>query len=107
VSFFLKTPEGPRTAAIVCDVMAFRPEQDLLDLFRSWRRDVPALTIVLSHEADNPIEQERVSLVPPRTAGRVAMPLSPEAILEAIVKAQFERPATPDRPRTGSWSPVS
>jgi hypothetical protein len=107
VSFFLKTPEGPQTAAIICDVMAFRPEQDLLDLFRLWRRDVPALTIVLSYEADNPLEQERVSQVPSRTAGTLAMPLTAEAIVAAIVKAQTERPATPDRPRTGSWTPVS
>ena len=102
VSFFLKTPEGPQTAAIVCDVMAFRPEQNLLDLFQLWRRDVPALTIVLSHEADNPLEQERVSQVSLRAAGRVAMPLSTEAIVAAIVKARSSRSLSVSAPALDS-----
>ncbi len=103
VSFFLKTPEGPRTAAVICDVMAFRPEQDLLDVFRSWRREVSALTIVLTHQTDNPLEEERVSQVPLRTAGRLAMPLTPEAITAAIWKAQSDRAA--ERPATLSGPP--
>jgi hypothetical protein len=91
LGFFLKTPEGPQTTAVVCDVMAFRPEQDLLDLFAAWRRDVPKLTVVLTHHADSPIEQERVSRVPPRTAGRIAVPLTADGVQSAIRQAQADR----------------
>jgi hypothetical protein len=103
ISFFLKMPEGDRTTAIVCDVMAFRPEQDLLDLFRLWRRDVPSLTIVLCYQADNPAEQERVVGVPTRTAGRLPMPLTLDGVTAAIRKAQATRGS--DGPPSGIYRP--
>ncbi len=93
VSFFLGTPEGARTDAVVCDVMALSPEQDVLDLFRSWRRGVPELTIVLSYQEDSTAEQTRVSQVPPGMAGRLPMPLTAEATVAAIRAALTERAA--------------
>jgi len=83
--------------------MAFRPEQDLLDLFRLWRRDVPSLTIVLSYQPDNPAEQERVVGVPTRTAGRLPMPLTLDGLTAAIRKAQTTRGS--DGPPSGIYRP--
>jgi len=103
ISFFLKMPEGDRTTAVICDVMAFRPEQDLLDLFRLWRRDVPSLTIVLCYQADNPAEQERVVGVPTRTAGRLPMPLTLDGVTSAVRKAQATRGS--DGPPSGIYRP--
>ena len=104
VAFFLKTPEGTRTSAVVCDVMAFRPEQDLPDLFRAWRREVPGLAVVLTYQAESPIEEERIARVPQRAAGRLPMPPTTEGVLEAIRKAQAER-GPEGGPLTGAFRP--
>jgi hypothetical protein len=91
IAFFLKTPDARRLSGVVCDVMAFRSDQDLLDLFRAWRRDLPSLTIVLSFQPEIPTESQRVQRVPARTAGSVPRPLTRSAIVEALRKAQADR----------------
>jgi chromosome segregation ATPase len=106
VSFFLKTPDARRLSGVVCDVMAFRSDQDLLDLFRAWRRDLPSLTVVLSFQPEIPTESQRVQRVPARTAGSVPRPVSRSAIVEALRKAQADRggaegPAGPSRTPPG------
>lgn len=108
VSFFLKTPEARRLSVVICDVMAFRPDQDLMDLFRQWRQEIPSLALLLSFKADNPSEAERAQRVPVvLTAGYLPRPLERPALLEAITnirKRQAGRPgdaptATADRRR--------
>jgi hypothetical protein len=85
VGFFLKTPDSRRITAVVCDVMAFRADQDLLDLFRAWRHDLPNLSLFLSFKADNPPEAERAQRVPVvLAAGYLPRPLDRQAVLDVL-----------------------
>jgi predicted nucleic acid-binding Zn-ribbon protein len=93
VAFFLKTPEAKRLAAAVCDVMAFRADQELADSFRAWRQDVPGLALFISFMADHPTEAERARRVPSLlTAGYLKRPLESGPVVEALV-ALGRRPA--------------
>lgn len=86
VSFFLKTPEARRLAAAVCDVMAFRGDQDVIEAFRSWRQDLSGLALFLSFKADHATEAERARRVPSvLTAGYLKRPLESGALLEALL----------------------
>lgn len=86
VSFFLKTSEAKRLAAAVCDVMAFRGDQDVIEAFRAWRQDLPGLALYLSFKADNPTEAERARRVPSvLTAGYLKRPLDSGVLVEALV----------------------
>ncbi len=86
VGFFLKTPEARRLTAMICDVMAFRGDQNLLELFRSWRSDLPSLSLLLSFRADNPAETEKAQRVPVvLTAGYLTRPLDRQAVLDAVL----------------------
>jgi hypothetical protein len=85
VSFFLKTSEAKRVAAAVCDVMAFRGDQDLIEAFRAWRHDLPGLALFLSFKADNPSEAERARRVPSvLTAGYLKRPLASGALRDSL-----------------------
>lgn len=85
VGIFLKTPDSRRLTAVVCDVMAFRPDQDLTALFRAWRQDLSDLGLLLSFKTDNPAEAERAQRVPSViTSGYLQRPLQRDALLEAI-----------------------
>jgi DNA-binding response OmpR family regulator len=93
VSFFLKTSEARRLAAAVCDVMAFRGDQNLIEAFRAWRQDLAGLALFLSFKADNPTEAERARRVPSvLTAGYLKRPLESAPLVEALV-ALGRRPA--------------
>lgn len=93
VAFFLKTPEAKRLAAAVCDVMAFRADQEVADAFRAWRQDVPGLALFISFMADHPPEAERARRVPSvLTAGYLKRPLESGPLVEALV-ALGRRPA--------------
>jgi hypothetical protein len=86
VSFFLKTSEAKRLAAAVCDVMAFRGDQAVIEAFRAWRQDLPGLAMFLSFKADNPTEAERARRVPSvLTAGYLKRPLDCGPLVEALV----------------------
>jgi hypothetical protein len=86
VSFFLKTSEAKRLAAAVCDVMAFRGDQAVIEAFRAWRQDLPGLALFLSFKADNPTEAERARRVPSvLTAGYLKRPLDCGPLVEALV----------------------
>jgi len=86
VAFFLKTPESKRLAAAVCDVMAFRADQEVADAFRAWRQDLPGLALFISFMADRPTEAERARRVPSLlTAGYLKRPLESGPIVEALV----------------------
>ena len=85
VGFFLKTPDARRLTAMVCDVKAFRGDQDLLELFRSWRQDAPNLSLLLSFKADNPGETEKAQRIPVvMTAGYLTRPFDRQAVIDAI-----------------------
>jgi hypothetical protein len=86
VAFFLKTPEAKRLAAAVCDVMAFRADQEVADAFRAWRQDLPGLALFISFMADPPSAAERARRVPSLlTAGYLKRPLESGPIVEALV----------------------
>jgi hypothetical protein len=85
VTFFLKTPESRGLTSLVCDVMAFRPDQNLMDLFKAWRQDVPGLAFLLSFRADNPSEAEKAQRIPVTlAAGYLPRPLQRESLVEAV-----------------------
>lgn len=90
VTFFLKTPDSRGLSAVVCDVMAFRSDQNLSELLKTWRQDSPSLNVYLSFKADNPTEAERAQRIPTLlTAGYLPRPLQKEALLDAF--QQFSR----------------
>ena len=86
VSFFLKTPDARRLTAMVCDVMAFRGDQNLLELFRAWRQDSQNLALLLSFKADNPTETEKAQRIPVvLTAGYLTRPFDRQAVQDAVL----------------------
>ena len=85
VGFFLKTPDARKITAMVCDVMAFRGDQNLLDLFRAWRQDQSNLALLLSFKADSAAETEKAQRIPVvLTAGYLTRPLDRQAVLDAV-----------------------
>ncbi len=86
VSFFLKTPDARRLTAMACDVMAFRGDQNILEILRGWRQDSPSLSLLLSFKADNPTETEKAQRVPViLTAGYLTRPVDRQAVLDAVL----------------------
>jgi hypothetical protein len=108
VGFFLKTPESRRLTGVVCDVMAFRPDQDLMDILRSWRQDLTNLALLVSFQAESAMETEKAQRLPVAiVAGYLPRPLERQAVQDAvgmIVRRQFGRPSETPVPRTGSGS---
>jgi len=101
VAFFLKTPDARKLTAVVCDVMAFRSDQDLTALFRAWKQDAPGLALLLSFKADHGAESEKAQRVPTvLTAGYLPRPLEKTRVLETIGNLG-KKPAT-----GGSRSPA-
>jgi hypothetical protein len=85
VSFFLKTPDARKLTAVVCDVMAFRSDQDLTGLFRAWKQDAPTVSLLLSFKADHAAEAEKAQRVPTvLTAGYLPRPLERAKVTETI-----------------------
>jgi hypothetical protein len=85
VTLYLKTPEARDLTALVLDVLALRPDQNVVELVRGWRRDLPSLAIFLTFRADNPTEAERAQRLPSSTtAGYIPRPLAKGPLLEAV-----------------------
>ncbi len=85
MTFFIKTPDARGLSAVVCDVMAFRSDQNLSELFKSWRQDLPSLGLYLTFKADNPTEAEKAQRIPSvLTAGYLPRPLQKESLIEAF-----------------------
>ncbi len=85
VGLFLKTPDSRGLTALVCDVMAFRSDQNLTDLFKGWRQDAGTLSVLLSFRADNTSEAEKAQRVPSTlAAGYLPRPLTRDAIADAV-----------------------
>jgi hypothetical protein len=85
IALLLKTPEGHELDAAVCDVLAFRPDQNVAGIFRGWERDRPGLAHYLTFSRDSPPEVERAQRVPlSLTKGRLQRPLDWSELMEML-----------------------
>jgi hypothetical protein len=85
LALLLKTPDGRELSTAICDVMAFRPDQNVAGLFRAWDKDRPGLAFYLSYDAENPAETERARRVPQSlTVGHLTRPLGRARLIEAM-----------------------
>jgi flagellar motor protein MotB len=85
LTLLMKTPDGRGVHAAVCDVLAFRPDQNVAGLFRAWEKDRPGLALYLSFGQESATEVERAQRVPlSLTAGRFRRPLNRLELLELL-----------------------
>ena len=85
LALFLRTLEAGAVDAVVCDVMSFRPDQNVAGLIRSWDKDRPGLAFFLSYDGQNAAEAERARRIPMSlTAGHLARPLALARLVEAV-----------------------
>jgi hypothetical protein len=85
LTLLMKTPDGQGVHAAVCDVLAFRPDQNVAGLFRAWEKDRPGLALFLSFGPESGTEVERAQRVPlSLTAGRFRRPLNRPDLLELL-----------------------
>jgi CheY-like chemotaxis protein len=83
LALLLRTPDA--VDAVVCDVMSFRPDQNVAGLIRSWDKDRPGLSFYLSYDLQSPAEVERARRIPMSlTAGHIPRPLVVARLLETI-----------------------
>ncbi len=99
VTLFLKTPDARGLTALILDVLSLRSDENLAELVRGWRRDLPGLPLFLTFRADNATEAERAQRIPSTsTAGYLQRPLQKAAVLDAVmslVRRAAKRAATP------------
>jgi len=92
LALLLKTPEGRDLDAAICDVLAFRPDQNVAGIFRGWDKDRPGLALYLTFGPDSPPEVERAQRVPQSlTKGRFQRPLKRRDLMEML--EPLRRPA--------------
>jgi hypothetical protein len=92
LALLLKTPQGRELDAVICDVLAFRPDQTVAGIFRGWEKDRPGLALYLSFSRESPPEAERAQRVPlSLTRGRFPRPLNRTELLEML--EPLRRPA--------------
>jgi len=85
LALLLKTAEGRDLDAAICDVLAFRPDQNVAGTFRGWQKDRPGLALYLSFSRDSPPEVERAARVPlSLTKGRFQRPLNWTELMEML-----------------------
>jgi hypothetical protein len=85
LALLLKTPDGRDLDAAVCDVLAFRPDQNVAGIFRGWQKDRPGLALYLSFSRDSPPEVDRAQRVPlSLTKGRFQRPLNWTELMEML-----------------------
>lgn len=85
LTLLMKTPEGRGIDAAICDVLAFRTDQNVAGLFRAWEKDRPGLALYLSFAQDSLAEVERAQRIPlSLTAGRFRRPLNRPELLELL-----------------------
>ncbi len=85
LGLLLRTPGARDLAAVVCDVMAFRPDQNVAGIFRAWDKDRPGLAYFLSYNSDNSSEQDRARRVPQSlTVAHLPRPLPKARLLETM-----------------------
>jgi len=85
LALLLRSPDAGSIDAIVCDVMSFRPDQNVAGLLRGWDKDRPGLVSYLSYDAQSPSEQERARRTPMSlTAGHIQRPLTAARLGETL-----------------------
>ena len=85
LALLLRTPDAAIIDAIVCDVMSFRPDQNVAGLLRSWDKDRPGLACYLSYDPQSPVELERARRTPMSlTAGHIPRPLAVARLGETL-----------------------
>jgi len=78
--------------AVVCDVMSFRPDQNVAGLLRAWDKDRPGLAFFLSYDAQSPVELERARRTPMSlTAGHIQRPLTGARLAETLENLAAKR----------------
>ena len=78
--------------AVVCDVMSFRPDQNVAGLLRAWDKDRPGLAFFLSYDAQSPVEVERARRTPMSlTAGHIQRPLTGARLAETLENLAAKR----------------
>ena len=78
--------------AVVCDVMSFRPDQNVAGLLRAWDKDRPGLAFFLSYDAQSPVEVERARRTPMSlTAGHIQRPLTGARLSETLENLSAKR----------------
>ena len=85
LALLMKTPAAKELGAVVCDILAFRPDQTVAGLFRGWDKDRPGLSFFLVFNPDDPAEAERATRVPQSlTAGRLSRPIAGKELIEKL-----------------------
>ena len=85
LGLLLRTPAARDLAAVICDVMAFRPDQNVAGLFRAWDKDRPGLAYFLSYNSDNSGELDRARRIPQSlTIAHLQRPLLKGRVVEAM-----------------------
>ena len=85
IALLLKTPDGRDLDAAICDVLAFRPDQNVAGIFRGWQKDRPGLALYLSFSRDSSPEVDRAQRVPlSLTKGRFQRPLNWTELMEML-----------------------
>jgi hypothetical protein len=85
LGLLLRTPAARDLAAVVCDVMAFRPDQNVAGLFRAWDKDRPGLAYFLSYNSENSGELDRARRVPQSlTVAHLPRPLPKARVVDAM-----------------------
>ncbi len=85
LALLFRTSDASSIDAIVCDVMSFRPDQNVAGLLRGWDKDRPGLSFYLSYDAQSPVELERARRTPMSlTAGHIQRPLTSARLAETL-----------------------
>jgi hypothetical protein len=97
IALLLRTAGASQLKAVVCDVMAFRPDQNVAGLIRTWDKERPGLAYFLSFDTESASEVERARRIPTSIiAGHVPRPLAALRLLEsleALAKRRGRAPA--------------
>ena len=106
LALLLRTPDASTLDAVVCDVMSFRPDQNVAGLLRGWDKDRPGLSFFLSYDAQSPVELERARRTPMSlTAGHIQRPLDGARLVgDAREPGRQAQPGQADQPVSGGSS---
>ena len=85
LALLVKTPDAQDLNAVICDILAFRPDQTVAGLFRAWEKDRPGLAFLLSFNPEDAAEAERAKRVPiSLTSGRLGRPIPTAELTEKL-----------------------
>jgi len=85
LALLLRTADSSGVDAVICDVMCYRPDQNVAGILRAWDKDRPGLSFFLSYDAQSPVELERARRTPMSlTAGHIQRPLTASRLAETL-----------------------